>query len=90
MITRGVMDIKGFEQIFQEVLTATQPLRDCKLWSICKMLCVVLGDADIQAFVDGVQLDQWPLLTDCHRSTTGNRPVRPAVCTNQRFSEAWS
>lgn len=60
MIARGVMDIKGFEQIFREVLTATQPLDDCKVVIDLQDTACNLESADIQAFVEGVQLDLWP------------------------------
>jgi hypothetical protein len=60
MITRGVMDIKGFDQIFQELLTATQSLRDCKVVVDLQDAMCNFDSANIQAFADGVQLDQWP------------------------------
>jgi hypothetical protein len=60
MITRGVMDIKGFDQIFREVITATQSLRDCKIVVDLQDAMCNLENADVQAFADGVQLDQWP------------------------------
>lgn len=60
MITRGVMDIQGFEQIFQEVATATQPLRDCKVVIDLQDAVSNVEDADIQAFLDGVEPDLWP------------------------------
>ncbi len=60
MITRGVLDIKGFEQIFQEVVTATAPLRDCKVVVDLQDTTYNLERADIEAFVDGVQPDLWP------------------------------
>jgi hypothetical protein len=60
MITRGVMDIQGFAQIFQEVATATQPLRDCKVVIDLQNAVCNVEDADIQAFVDGVEPDLWP------------------------------
>jgi hypothetical protein len=59
MITRGVIDIKGFEQIFREVVTATQPLRDCKILIDLQDTAWNLESADIQAFVDGAQPDLW-------------------------------
>jgi len=59
MITRGVIDIKGFEQIFREVVTATQPLRDCKIVIDLQDTTCNLESADIQAFVDGAQPDLW-------------------------------
>jgi hypothetical protein len=60
MITRGVMDIKGFDQIFQQVLTATQSLRDCKIVVDLQDAMCNLENAEIQAFTDGVPLDRWP------------------------------
>jgi hypothetical protein len=60
MITRGVLDIKGFEQIFREVVTATQSLRDCKVVVDLQDAMCNLERADIQAFVDGAQPDLWP------------------------------
>ena len=60
MITRGVLDIKGIDQIFQEVVTATEPLRDCKVVVDLQDVTCSLGRADIQAFVDGVQPELWP------------------------------
>jgi len=60
MITRGVLDIKGFDQIFQEVVTATESLRDCKVVVDLQDAMCNLENADIRAFVDGVQLDLWP------------------------------
>ena len=54
MITRGVLDIEGIEQIFQEVVTATEPLRDCKVVVDLQDVTCTLERADIQAFVDGV------------------------------------
>ena len=60
MITRGVMDINGFEQVFREVATATQPLRDCKVVIDLQDAMCNVESADIQAFVDGVEPDLWP------------------------------
>jgi hypothetical protein len=60
MITRGVIDIKGFEQIFREVVTATQPLHDCKVVVDLQDTTCNLESADIQAFVHGAQPDLWP------------------------------
>jgi hypothetical protein len=60
MITRGVLDIKGIDQIFQEVVTATEPLRECKVVVDLQDVTCSLGRADIQAFVDGVQPELWP------------------------------
>jgi hypothetical protein len=60
VITRGVLDIKGFEQIFREVVTATEPLRDCKVVVDLQDTTCNLESADIQAFVDGAQPDLWP------------------------------
>ena len=60
MITRGIIDVKGFEQIFREVVTATQPLRDCKVVVDLQDTTCNLERADIQAFVDGAQADLWP------------------------------
>jgi hypothetical protein len=57
MITRGVIDIKGFEQIFREVVTATQPLHDCKVVVDLQDTTCNLESTDIQAFVDGAQPD---------------------------------
>lgn len=59
MITRGVIDIKGFEQIFREVVTATQPLRDCKIVIDLQDTTCNLESADIQAFVDGMGPELW-------------------------------
>ena len=60
MISRGVMDIRGFEQMLQEVATATQPLRDCKVVIDLQDTVCNLENADIQAFVDGAPHDLWP------------------------------
>jgi hypothetical protein len=60
MITRGILDIKGVEQIFQEVVTATEPLRDCKVVVDLQDVTCNLERADIQAFVDGVRPELWP------------------------------
>lgn len=60
MITRGILDIKGIEQIFQEVVTATEPLRDCKVVVDLQDVTCNLERADIQAFVDGVRPELWP------------------------------
>lgn len=60
VITRGVLDIKGFERIFQEVVTTTEPLGDCKVVVDLQDTTCNLTRADIQAFLDGVQPDRWP------------------------------
>jgi hypothetical protein len=60
MIARGVMEIRGFEQIFREVLTATQALRDCKVVIDLQDTACNLESADIRAFVEGGELDLWP------------------------------
>ncbi len=60
MITRGVMDIRGFEQMFQEVLTATGSLRSCKVVIDLQDASCNIEEADIQPFVKGVRLDLWP------------------------------
>lgn len=60
MITRGIVDAKGFEQIFQQVLTATQSLRHCKVVVDLQDTMCNLQKAEIQAFVAGVELDRWP------------------------------
>ena len=63
MITRGVIDVKGFEQILREVVTATQCLRDCKVVVDLQDTTCNLERADIQAFVDGAQPNLWPSTT---------------------------
>ena len=60
MITRGVIDIKGFEQIFREVVTATQPLHDCKVVIDLQDTACNLESADVQAFVDRTEPGLWP------------------------------
>ena len=60
MITRGIIDVKGFEQILREVVTATQPLRDCKVVVDLQDTTCNLESLDIQAFVDGAEPDLWP------------------------------
>ena len=60
IITRGILDIKGIDQIFQEVVTATEPLRDCKVVVDLQDVTCNLQRADIQAFVDGVRPELWP------------------------------
>ena len=60
LITRGVMDTKAFDQVFQEVHTATQALRDCKVVVDLQDAMCNLENAEIQAFVDGVELERWP------------------------------
>jgi hypothetical protein len=60
MITRGIIDIKGFEQIFREVVTATQPLQDCKIVIDLQDTTCNLESADVQAFVDGMGPELWP------------------------------
>jgi hypothetical protein len=59
MITRGLIDRAGLEQIFREVVTATRPLRDCKVVVDLQDATCTLKSADIQAFVDGVPPDLW-------------------------------
>jgi hypothetical protein len=59
MITRGVLDVKGLVQIFQEVVTATEPLRDCKVVVDLQDTTCNLAGADVQNFLDGVQPDRW-------------------------------
>jgi len=60
LITRGVIDTKAFDQIFQEVYTATQALRDCKVVIDLQDAMCNFENADIQSFVDELQLDRWP------------------------------
>ena len=60
MISRGVMDIRGFEQMLQEVASATRPLRDCRVVIDLQDTACNLESADIRTFVDGVQHDLWP------------------------------
>jgi hypothetical protein len=60
MITRGIIDIKGFEQIFREVVTATQPLLDCKVVVDLQDTTCNLESAEVQAFVDGMAPELWP------------------------------
>ena len=60
LITRGVIDTKAFDQVFQEVHTATQALRDCKVVVDLQDTMCNLENAEIQAFVAGVQLERWP------------------------------
>jgi hypothetical protein len=59
MITRGIIDIKGFEQIFREVVTATQPLQDCKIVIDLQDTTCNLESADVQVFVDGMGAELW-------------------------------
>jgi hypothetical protein len=60
LITRGVMDTKAFDQVFQEVHTATQALRDCKVVVDLQDAMCNLENTEIQAFVAGVELARWP------------------------------
>ena len=60
MITRGVLDIKGLDQIFQEVATATEPLGDCKIVVDLQDTTCNLADTDIQVFVEGFQPNRLP------------------------------
>src|SRR5262245_14612712 len=60
MITRGMMDAKGFDQIFHQLLTATQSLRDCKVVIDLQDAMCNLQKTEIQAFIAGVELDGWP------------------------------
>jgi hypothetical protein len=60
IITRGVMDMRGFEQIFREVRTATQLLADCKVVIDLQDTACTLASPDIEAFIAGVELDLWP------------------------------
>jgi hypothetical protein len=60
MITRGVLDIKGLLQIFQEVAAATEPLEDCKVVVDLQDITCNLAGSDVQAFVDGFQPHSWP------------------------------
>jgi hypothetical protein len=60
IITRGVLDIKGFDQIFQEVVTATEPLGDCKVVVDLQDTTPNLAGVDVQAFVDGFQPHSFP------------------------------
>ena len=60
MITRGVLDIKGLEQIFQEVVATTEPLGDCKVVVDLQDTTCNLAEADLQAFVEGFQPDCLP------------------------------
>ena len=59
MITRGLLDIKGLAQIFQEVVTATEPLGDCKVVVDLQDTTCNLAGVDVQAFVDDVHTDGW-------------------------------
>lgn len=59
MITRGLLDIKGLVQIFQEVVTATEPLGDCKVVVDLQDTTCNLAGVDVQAFVDDVHTDGW-------------------------------
>jgi hypothetical protein len=60
IITRGVLDIKGIEQIFQELVTATEPLGDCKVVVDLQDTTCNLAQADIRAFVDGFKPERLP------------------------------
>jgi len=60
MITRGMIDAKGFDQIFHQLLTATQSLRDCKVVVDLQDAMCNLRQTEIQTFVDGVELGGWP------------------------------
>ena len=91
MITRGIIDVKGFEQIFREVVTATQPLRDCKVVVDLQDTTCNLERADIQAFVDGAQADLWPSTNKVAIVARWEIDQYDNLfATNQRFSEARS
>jgi hypothetical protein len=60
LIVRGIIDISGFEQIFREVASATQLLRDCKIVIDLQDAACSLETAAIPAFVDGMQTELWP------------------------------
>jgi hypothetical protein len=59
MITRGVLDVGGLEQVFRELATVTQPLPDCKVVIDLQDALCNLGTADIQSFANGRKLATW-------------------------------
>jgi hypothetical protein len=61
MITRGVLDIGGLDQIFREVATVTQPLPDCNVVIDLQDAVCNLEAADIEAFVNGLKPNEWPI-----------------------------
>jgi hypothetical protein len=60
MITRGLLDRAGLEQIFKEVATVTQPLQDCKVIIDLQDSVCDLKTADIQTFASRLRLEEWP------------------------------
>lgn len=59
IITRGILDVGGLEQVFREVATVTQSLLDCKVVIDLQDAVCNLGTADIQAFANGRKPAAW-------------------------------
>ena len=59
MITRGILDVGGLEQVFREMATVTQSLLDCKVVIDLQDAVCNLGTTDIQAFANGRKPAAW-------------------------------
>ena len=59
MITRGILDVGGLEQVFREMATVTQSLLDCKVVIDLQDAVCNLGTIDIQAFANGRKPAAW-------------------------------
>ncbi|MGH7832356.1 MAG: hypothetical protein ACREQK_01825 [Candidatus Binatia bacterium] len=60
-IIRGLIDFRGFEQIFREVAEMTQPFLGCQVLIDLRDAWYSLEPSNIQVLVNDSWPDQWPL-----------------------------
>jgi hypothetical protein len=60
VITHGLIDIKGFKEIFSKVAPLTEPLQGCKVVIDLQDATCRLEPADIHGFVTTLDPDLWP------------------------------
>ncbi len=68
MITRGAVDITGFEQILDKVIDATGPLLDCKILVDFQDSIFQFLPSDITNFLPGLTLRDGLTITKSHSS----------------------
>ncbi|HTN69837.1 MAG TPA: hypothetical protein VMO00_01980 [Methylomirabilota bacterium] len=60
MITRGLLDVGGFQAIFREIAEKTQSFLSCKVLVDLQDATFKFELSNIDAFINELRLDLWP------------------------------
>jgi hypothetical protein len=60
ILARGAIDRAAFQQLFDEIATATKDLNECKVLADLSDSTYRIYGAEIEALVAALRLDRWP------------------------------